>query len=124
MPRAVIDVLVSWKRSLNALGTCGHLGPLPVSAITRMAIWPHKGNNIGMMFVFDPMISIVNQRFCGNKYRYWTAQLFGDDPQVKEDNMGFPIDFQLPKIEGLQSLSTNQIKRGMALVQQVLDHAV
>ena len=38
--------------------------------------------------------------------------------------MGFPIDFQLPKIEGLQILSTNQIKRGMALVQQVLDHAV
>jgi hypothetical protein len=67
-----------WEASLKFLGTCCHRGTIPASAITRAVSWPDKPN-IGLHFVWDPTITILNQRIVGAQYQALTAKLFGDE---------------------------------------------
>ena len=101
----------AWRFSLANLGTCSHQGIIPPSAITRIAVWPDK-ENLGLHFVFDPTISVMNQRFCGDMYRALMAKLFGDPItwEVWTDEDGEPVapygartvaSFDPAKIKGL-----------------------
>jgi hypothetical protein len=67
-----------WKASLDAMGNCCHLGPVPASAITRVAIVDLKGAADACHMALDPTISVLNYRFVGKRYRALTKWVFGD----------------------------------------------
>lgn len=84
----------AWRLSLRVLGTCSYHGTILPHAITRIVTWPDK-ENLGLHFVFDPTITVMNQKICGDMYRALMAKLFGDpvttmDPFVSEDGSPFP----------------------------------
>ena len=64
-----------WCLSLDALGTCAYEGTIPSTAITRAVLWPHRPN-IHLCMVWDPSITILNQQFCGLRYKVLTRKLF------------------------------------------------
>jgi hypothetical protein len=93
-----------WQVSLFALGTCCYLGDVPPEAITRAVRWPHKPN-IWMAFVWDPTISMINQRIMGDRYRALTAMLFGG-----EIPNNLP-EWDLPQVKGFKPDKINDLER-------------
>jgi hypothetical protein len=98
----------AWRFSLKALGTCSHRGVILPNAISRVARWPLKGNG-WLAGVWDPQISLLNQKICGDRYRRLTAKLFGDEPEPLPEDAITPewdqkaIDaFDPKRIEGLE----------------------
>lgn len=67
-----------WLVSLKSLGTCCHWGTIPEKAITRIISWPNTHSNQMLNLVWDPSITLINQRLCGPRYRALTAKLFND----------------------------------------------
>lgn len=63
-----------WAWSLKVLGTCCHYGTIPPEAILKSIEWGRETTR-DLVFVFDPMISILNYRFVGSRYR-WMMQEF------------------------------------------------
>jgi hypothetical protein len=96
--------LPPWQVSLRALGTCAYRGAIPTEAITRAVKWPHVGGNVGLMFVWDPTITLINQRLCGPRYKALTAKLFGDElpGQLSDFDEMAVARFSPDAIEGLQ----------------------
>ena len=96
-----------WEASLQHLGTCAHRGTIPPSAITRAVVWPHHPN-IKLMYVWDPIIVIINQMVMGHQYHILTRKLFdGEFTPVEEINRLMQENPQLrwedpllPTIEG------------------------
>ena len=75
-----------WMDSVKHMGTCCHQGGIDVAAITRAVTWrPMEHPNLAME-ALDPSISIMNYRFCGDKYRELTAKLFELGTPVLEFN--------------------------------------
>lgn len=68
-----------WQASLDYMGTCSHLGTIPTSAITRVAIVPFDYH-----WFWDASVSHMNYRLMGGKYRKQMARLFGD-PTTDDD---------------------------------------
>ena len=64
-----------WEASLKHLGTCSHRGPVPPDAITRAVWWPRKDNG-SMVMMWDPTITLMNQRIMGDRYKIMTRKLF------------------------------------------------
>ena len=98
----------AWELSLEYLGTCAYHGIVPPGAITRVVTWPHEPNS-GLILVWDLSVSLMNQRFCGNRYRVLTRKLFdGEFSELpsREAVMARPQhwldDPPLPPIEGWQ----------------------
>jgi len=98
----------AWELSLQYLGTCAYHGIVPPGAITRVVTWPHEPNS-GLILVWDLSVSLMNQRFCGNRYRVLTRKLFdGEFSELpsREAVMARPQhwldDPPLPPIEGWQ----------------------
>jgi hypothetical protein len=99
----------AYRISLAALGTCCYRGVVPPSAITRAVRWPHIPN-ARLTFVWDPMISLMNQQIMGNRYRALTRKLFAGefiDPAAVTPEMAVaaridPDAALLPIIEGWQ----------------------
>lgn len=87
------------KLSLKALGNCCHLGSIPATAITRVAII----NPNDFWGVSDPSISLMNYRFMGEHYRNLSQWIF--DPSV---NLGssqpWADQFDRSKIEILEKI--------------------
>lgn len=75
-----------WKRSIEYLGNCGHLGIIPPHAITRYAIIG-DGAHTTRMAGMDPTISAMNYYMVGCKYRNMLRWLFNDGG-YEEDNFG------------------------------------
>jgi hypothetical protein len=73
-----------WPDSLEHLGTCGHIGPIEPTAITRVATVPHA-SYMEMIFAegLDPMISVLNYRIMGPHYRNSMRWIFGDEEREK-----------------------------------------
>jgi hypothetical protein len=67
----------NWKVSLEAMGTCASLEPIPASAITRVAFLNPRECQQLTFAAIDAMICLPNYRFCGPKYRNMTNRLFG-----------------------------------------------
>jgi hypothetical protein len=63
-----------WRASLDHLGTCAHRDVIPPEAITRAVRWPMRGNGT-LMMVWDPTITMLNQRIMGDRYKALTAKL-------------------------------------------------
>lgn len=65
--------------SLRALGTCAHFGVIPRKAITRVAF---IDRDEGIATIFEgvqPLISLANFKYCGDRYKALTASLW-DNP--------------------------------------------
>lgn len=73
--------------SIKALGTCCHIGTIPVAAITRTATLD-LNNNMAMRFACDPTISLINYQIMGGFYRQFTRHIFDDEIDVND--CGFP----------------------------------
>lgn len=68
----------SWKASLKAMGTCCHMGSINTNAITRIAFIDTNEARQTSTFALDPMISIMNYKLVGHRYRALTKWVFGD----------------------------------------------
>lgn len=66
-----------WAASIDALGTCCHKGPIPASAITRVAMIDLE-RNMRLRIACDPSISLLNYKIMGGYYRQLTRLIFGD----------------------------------------------
>ena len=73
-----------WTMSLEHLGNCSYKGTIPPDAVTRVVLFDaEKSPEIASVFV-DPCISILNYRFCGEKYRAMMGWLMGKDFDVRQ----------------------------------------
>ena len=72
--------------SLKMLGTVAYQGRIRSQAIARISVKPMKGNElVGLPAAADPLISILNHRFCAKKYAYITKVLMGDEPPAEDE---------------------------------------
>jgi hypothetical protein len=88
-----------WSVSIENIGNCCHLGPVPVGAITRYAVIP---KDWPALLWSDPMIMLANYYVMGSYYRKLNAALFGDEAALtEEESFGHR---QLPTREDLQGI--------------------
>lgn len=66
----------AWKDSLSYMGTCAHIGPVPLSAITRVALVDIREHSEWSWSAMEPTITRANYNFCGYKYVDLTAEAF------------------------------------------------
>jgi hypothetical protein len=78
-----------WQKSIEHLGQCCYQGTIPVEALTRYCLFDSSRTDITMMGL-DPCISVINYRFCKEKYIGLVAWLFGDQAMI-------PMDKECPK---------------------------
>ena len=79
--RSELDRL--YKASLEFLGTVSHYRTIKPSQIRRVAIIPASEAGRLIITEFDPSISIVNYRFCGEDHRRFQESLFSRFPEQK-----------------------------------------
>ena len=79
---SVRDTLENWSEfaadSVRLMGNIAYRGVVPASAITRYCLFDPKEQAALAWAACDPTISLLNYRFCGEKYRQMIAWLFGD----------------------------------------------
>lgn len=69
----------TWPDSIKHLGTASHFGAIPPEAISRVGIFtPTRDAAPIMHSVCDPMVSIMNYKFVGDRYRALTRWFVGD----------------------------------------------
>jgi len=69
--------------SLAALGTCGHRGPVPRTALRRVVLLDQgTHHNLVLRAGLDPTITVANYHYVGAEYRQSMAWLFDDAPQL------------------------------------------
>lgn len=79
----------NFELSVERLGTAAHMGPIPASAITRVAFFDPQSNPSVALRAMDPMISMINYQLVGASYRALVAWLFAPlDPQQEKEMMG------------------------------------
>jgi hypothetical protein len=66
----------AWLTSLKIMGTLGHMGSIPVEAITRIAYWDLRKAPTFTFDNMDAIICLANYQFVGDKYRNFTNMLF------------------------------------------------
>lgn len=71
--------MVSAERSLNALGTCAHMGPIPLHAITRALVYSPQVASELVMRGDDPVINLKAFKFLGDEYKTYLRWLFRFD---------------------------------------------
>jgi hypothetical protein len=89
-----------WMDSLQGLGNVAYKGTVPASAITRYCVFSPKEQAALAWAACDPLITPMNYRFCGEKYRQMIAWLFGDRPDWQVGHMGNEEFFKM--MEGMQ----------------------
>jgi hypothetical protein len=75
----------AWERSIAYMGTCAHLGPIPLSAVTRVAFVGMRENAQWAFANMQPSIRHLNYKYCGSDYAVLTEQAF-DIGEVLEFN--------------------------------------
>lgn len=83
MAKRYAEVGYGHEWSLQALGTCGYKGKIPLKAITRVAIIDLSQQKQLSVFL-DPTIHIMNYRIVGAKYRALNALIFGNEPKPED----------------------------------------
>lgn len=73
-----------WTESIEGLGNCAYLGAIPASAVTRVCVFDPRANPMVAMACLDPIISLMNYRIVGDKYRALTALMFASDEDAAE----------------------------------------
>lgn len=65
-----------WRESLAYLGTCAHIGPIPLTAVKRVALIDIRQAGLWSIDAMNPSITHANYRFCGERYREHLQQGF------------------------------------------------
>lgn len=73
-----------WDVSVDKLGNAAHAGTIPPEAITRVALYTPKSNDMITTMALDPTITLVNYMIMGQKYRNLIDWLFGQEFPVEE----------------------------------------
>lgn len=68
-----------WELSIEHMGNCCHIGTVPVRALTRLVTVDVKKQALLCWQALDPVISLLNYRFCKTKYRGMHKWIF-DEP--------------------------------------------
>jgi hypothetical protein len=89
----------NWKVSLEAMGTCAFLGTVPPEAITQVALVDPKRASSLMWSATDAVITLMNYRFCGPKYRNLTKRLFGYPTEPDDMNITPEMIEQQPTLQ-------------------------
>lgn len=66
------------KLSLQHLGTCAFMGRVPAMAVTRYATVDLKKGMALNLIATDAMVTLLNHRFCSDKYSALTRLIFGE----------------------------------------------
>lgn len=83
--------------SLQALGNCTYFGTVPCEAIKRVAIVEQQVYSEMMLRGYDPVISIMNYRLLGDRYRDASKWLFDPDTvNVEIVDLGLVKQISLP----------------------------
>jgi hypothetical protein len=69
--------------SMNGLGNVSHKGIVPVGAVSRYCLIDTEKRSDLMIMSLDPSISLMNYKFCGERYRSIISWLFGDRPDFE-----------------------------------------
>lgn len=78
----------NWEKSLEFMGTCGYYGEIPPEAITRVVlIDPEKLDGGFVLSMIDCSISLMNYKFCKEKYRNYTRWAMG--AEVTPEDLGY-----------------------------------
>ena len=82
----------AWQTSLEALGTCLHVGAIAPDAFTRLVDIPIRQNK-HFYSVFDATNTLMNYKLLGDRYKWKTRHLFGDPipPEVLDDPIIGPV---------------------------------
>ena len=75
--KSLEDYRHHWTDSVNGLGNAAHLGVIEPFRIRRLCTFDLSKQR-EMAMICDPQISVMNYRFCGERYRSVTAWFFGD----------------------------------------------
>lgn len=99
-----------WALSVEHLGSCCYKGMIPKKAFTRTCRVDFDKRRELWMAVMDPTISLMNYKFCGDKYRDMIAWFFGDIellPQVEQAKI-YPDDIKCQQIKVWTEASHNR----------------
>lgn len=83
-----------YEQSLRVMGTCGHRGVVPVSALRRVAILTPQAVIKFILQACDPLIAIINYQIMGKQHQKFHEWLFdaNDDPQFSHlDREGLSV---------------------------------
>lgn len=58
-----------WVASVRAMGTCAHLGDIPATAVTRVALIEPQRQPELCLLALDPLITVANYQLVGARYR-------------------------------------------------------
>ena len=87
----------NWDKSLKFMGTCSYYGTIPPEAITRVVfVDPKKLDGGFSLSLIDCSISLVNYKFCGEKYRNVTQWVMGEKKTPKD--LGYWMDDQIEAV--------------------------
>lgn len=77
---------LDWLNSIEALGSCAHLGVIRPDAITRMALIDQSEAAPLLMDASQASITMMNYRVVGHRYRCLLADVFGEPhPEPRND---------------------------------------
>lgn len=96
--------------SLACLGNICHKGRIPAAAITRYVTIDFSKQQALWSACLDPTISLLNYRFCGDKYKSVIAWLFGDRDDFCVGHPGVDNEAYLAMVEKLQPGFAEQAK--------------
>lgn len=115
------DMGLGFEWSMGVMGTAGHIGKIPPSAFTRVAIINIKKQKEAVYQFMDNQVSVPNYTYVGAKYRALTAMLFGDTPTEKDSKTLLETYIPLPKMtmEGIKIICLTNSKTGVTLDAQV-----
>lgn len=87
----------NWEKSLKFMGTCGYDGTIPPEAITRVVfVDPEKLDGGFSLSLIDCSISLMNYKFCGEKYRNVTQWVMGEKKTPEE--LGYWLQEQIEAV--------------------------
>jgi hypothetical protein len=87
--------------SVLAMGNVAYKGTIPAAAITRYCVFTPKEQASLAWAACDPMVTPMNYRFCGEKYRQMIAWLFGDRSEWQVGHMDNEEFFKM--MDGMQA---------------------
>lgn len=100
-----------WRDSLEGLGTVGYYGAVMPIAITRICVIDQEKQKQIVMGAADPSITLMNHRFCFQKYQALVRWLFGEEISVAE-YIGFGQEvldiYQKEMIEQIEQVLANR----------------
>jgi hypothetical protein len=58
-----------WQASLDVLGTCSYGGPIPLSAVTKIALIDRRKQKWLIFAPLDAVVTVANHRFAGKRHK-------------------------------------------------------